>query len=127
VGYGFLFIPLFYSRPFQKCITRSSEGKALSDREEAVLQALEVMTRNQTETVWLKARVVREEVARLLRQPSEKFGDAQWIGHILKRLHLLDDGRRKRTPEGMTYGVQPAEVRDMMRRYDVSPIENGMR
>lgn len=104
-----------------------SEGKALSDREEAVLQALEIMTRGQSETVWLKAGTVREEVARLLGQPSEKFGDAQWIGHILKRLHLLDDGRRKRTPEGMTYAVQPAEVRDMMRRYDVAPIENRMR
>ncbi len=92
-----------------------------------MLQALEIMTRNQTETVWLKARVVREEVARLLGQPSEKFGDAQWIGHILKRLHLLDDGRRKQTPQGMTYGVQPAEVCDMMRRYDVLPIENRVR
>lgn len=104
-----------------------SEGKALSDREEAVLQALEVMTRAHGETTWLKASAVREEVAKLLGQPSDKLGDAQWIGHILKRLHLLEDGRRKRTPEGMTYAVQPAEVRDMMRRYDVTSIENGER
>ncbi|MBZ0283363.1 MAG: hypothetical protein K8L97_21685 [Anaerolineae bacterium] len=104
-----------------------SEGKALSDREEAVLEALDVMTRTQSETVWLKAAAVREEVAKLLGQPSDKLGDAQWIGHILKRLHLLDDGRRKRTPEGMTYAVQPAEVRDMMRRYDVAPIDSGKR
>ena len=41
------------------------------------------------------------------------------------RYTLLDDGRRKRTPDGMTYAIQPAEVRDMMRRYDVLPIENG--
>ncbi len=104
-----------------------SEGKALSDREEAVLQVLETMTRGHSETVWLKTGAVREEVARLLGLHSEKFGDAQWLGHMLKRLHLLDDGRRKRTPEGMAYAVQPAEVRDMLRRYDVSPIENGMR
>jgi hypothetical protein len=102
-----------------------SEGKALSDREEAVLQALEVLTHRQNEMVWLKAGVVREEVAHLLAQPADKFGDAQWIRHILKRLYLLDEGCRKRTPDGMTYAAQPAEVRDMMRRYDVLRIENG--
>jgi hypothetical protein len=50
------------------------------------------------------------------------FGDAQWIGHILKRLHLLDDARRKRSMDGITYAAQPAEVIDMMRRYDVTVI-----
>lgn len=99
-----------------------SAGKALSDREEAVLQALDVMTRGAEGVIWLKAAALREEVARLLGQPSERFGDAQWIGHMLKRLHLLDDGRRRRTPEGMTYAVHPAEVRDMMRRYDVAGV-----
>lgn len=43
-----------------------SEGKALSGCEEAVLQALEIMTRGRSETVWLKVGGVREEVARLL-------------------------------------------------------------
>jgi len=100
-----------------------SEGKALSDREEAVLQALEVMTRDTSELSWLKASALREEVARLMGQPTDRMGDAQWIGHIIKRLHLLDDGRRKRSPEGMTYAIHPGEVRDMMRRYDVVPIE----
>lgn len=102
-----------------------SEGKALSDREEAVLQALEVMTRGQSETIWLKAGAVREEVAKLLGHPADKFGDAQWIGHMLNRLHLLDDGGRKRMADGMTYAIQPVEVRDMMRRYEVLPIENA--
>jgi len=45
--------------------------------------------------------------------------------HELKRLHLLDDGRRKRSPEGMTYAIHPGEVRDMMHRYNVLPIENA--
>ncbi|MBE2266672.1 MAG: hypothetical protein IAE80_00470, partial [Anaerolinea sp.] len=66
-----------------------SQGKALSEREEAVLQALEIMTRGQSGTLWVKAAVLREKVARLMGQPVEKMGDAQWIGHILKRLHLL--------------------------------------
>ncbi|MEO8611030.1 MAG: hypothetical protein ABI690_24250, partial [Chloroflexota bacterium] len=99
-----------------------SEGKALSDREEAVLQALEVLTRGQTEVMWIKSAILREQVAKLLGQPVEKLGDTQWIGHILKRLHLLDDARRKRGMDGMTYAVQPAEVVDMMRRYDVAVL-----
>jgi hypothetical protein len=99
-----------------------SEGKALSDREEAVLQALEVLTRGESEAVWIKSAVLREGVAKLLGQPVEKLGDAQWIGHILKRLHLLDDARRKRGMDGMIYAIQPAEVIDMMRRYDVVVI-----
>jgi len=102
-----------------------SEGKALSDREEAVLQALEILTRGETEVVWIKSAVLREGVAKLLGQPVEKLGDAQWIGHILKRLHLLDDARRKRGMDGMTYAVQPAEVMDMMRRYDVVMIRES--
>jgi hypothetical protein len=99
-----------------------SEGKALSDREEAILQALEILTRGQTEIMWIKSAILREHVAKLLAQPTEKLGDAQWIGHILKRLHLLDDARRKRGMDGMVYAVQPAEVMDMMRRYDVAVI-----
>jgi hypothetical protein len=99
-----------------------SEGKSLSEREEAVLQALEMLTRGQTGVAWIKAAVLRERVAKLLAQPVEKLGDTQWIGHILKRLHLLDDARRKRSMEGMTYAVQPHEVIDMMRRYDVAVV-----
>ncbi len=102
-----------------------SEGKALSDREEAVLQALEILTRGQTEIVWIKSAVLREQVAKLLAQPAEKLGDTQWIGHILKRLHLLDDARRKRAVDGMVYAVQPSEVMDMMRRYDVVAIQES--
>jgi hypothetical protein len=102
-----------------------SEGKALSDREEAVLQALESLTRGQTEIIWIKSAVLREHVAKLLAQPVEKLGDTQWIGHILKRLHLLDDARRKRGMDGMAYAIQPTEVIDMMRRYEVAVIHES--
>ena len=99
-----------------------SQGKALSEREEAVLQALELLTRGQSSLVWIKASALREKVARLLGQPVEKMGDAQWIGHIIKRLHLLDDAERKRSMDGVTYAINPLDVVDMMRRYDVAVI-----
>jgi len=50
-----------------------SEGKALSEREEAVLQALELMTRGQDGTTWIKAAALRERVARLIGQPVDKM------------------------------------------------------
>lgn len=87
--------------------------------EEAVLQALELMTRGQDGTVWIRAVMLREKVARLIGQPVEKMGDTQWIGHILKRLHLLDEAGRKRGMDGITYAVKSSDVIDMMRRYDV--------
>jgi DNA primase len=99
-----------------------SEGKALSDREEAVLQALELLTRGRNQLTWIKANDLRERVARLLGQTSDRMGDGQWIGHIIKRLHLADEGRRKRANDGITYAIQPEEVLDMMRRYDVLPV-----
>lgn len=102
-----------------------SEGKALSDREEAVLQALEIMTRNAEGAVWLKALELREQVAKLLGQPVEQLGHAQWIAHILSRLHLLDNGRRKRQMDGVVYVIQRTAVVDMMHRYDVTPISNS--
>lgn len=101
-----------------------SEGKALSDREEAVLQALEIMTRNAHSAVWLKAVELREQVAKLLGQPVEQLGHAQWIAHILSRLHLLDNGRRKRQMDGVVYAIQRTAVIDMISRYDVMPISN---
>jgi DNA primase len=99
-----------------------SEGKALSEREEAVLQALELMTRGDEGTIWIKAVALREKVARLIGQPVEKMGDAQWIGHILKRLHLIDESGRKRGMDGIAYAVRSFDVIDMMRRYDVTTI-----
>jgi hypothetical protein len=104
---------------------RVSQGKALSEREEAVLQALESLTRGQSGTLWVRAAALRERVARLLGQPVEKLGDAQWIGHILKRLHLLDEAGRKRSMDGVSYAVKPLDVIDMMRRYDVAVVREA--
>ncbi len=97
-------------------------GKALSDREEAVLQALEQMTRDQQSEVWVKASALREQVAKLLGRSPDQFGDAQWIGHILNQLHLVDDSRRKRKADGIVYAIMPDDVSDMMRRYEVLPV-----
>jgi hypothetical protein len=99
-----------------------SEGKALSDREEAVLQALELLTRNAESEVWIKAAELREHVARLLAQPVEQLGHTQWIAHIMTRLQLLDTSKRKRQTDGMVYCVQRGQVLDMMRRYEVTSI-----
>jgi hypothetical protein len=69
------------------------------------LQALEILTREQVDWVWLKAADLREQVANLLEQPVDQLGHAQWIAHIMARLHLLDNTRRKRLMDGMVYSV----------------------
>jgi DNA primase len=99
------------------------QGKALSEQEEGVLQALEMLTRDQADMVWLKASDVRAQVAKLLGQSEEQFGHAQWIAHIMTRLHLLDNSNRKRLTDGMVYGIRRAEVLDMMKRYSVSIVD----
>jgi len=101
-----------------------SEGKALSDREEAVLQALELMTPITEEATWLKATQLREQVRQLLGYSTEQMGHAQWIGHILNRLHLIDARRRQRDMHGQRYLLNRNEILEMMRRYDVAKIEN---
>jgi 5S rRNA maturation endonuclease (ribonuclease M5) len=98
-----------------------SEGKALSDREEAVLQALEILSRSQPE--WIKASDLREQVRQLLGYTNEQLGHAQWIGHILNRLQLTDRNRRKAYSGGQMYAIKREDVLDMMRRYDVLTIE----
>jgi DNA primase len=102
-----------------------SEGKSLSEREEAVLQALELLTRSADETVWVKGTDLREKIRSLLGQSADEMGNAQWIGHILKRLQLIDQSRRKHHVGGKLYAIERREVLDMMQRYDVPPIENG--
>jgi len=102
-----------------------SEGKSLSEREEAVLQALELLTRNADEIVWVKGTDLREKIRSLLGQSTDEMGNAQWIGHVLKRLQLIDNSRRKHHVGGKLYAIERREVLDMMQRYDVPPIENG--
>jgi hypothetical protein len=98
-----------------------SEGKSLSEREEAVLQALDLLTRKQPE--WIKASDLREQVQSLLSYTKEQMGHAQWIGHILNRLQLVDRNRRKAYAGGQMYRIRREELLDMMHRYDVSVIE----
>jgi hypothetical protein len=98
-----------------------SEGKALSYREEAVLHALEMMTRTQPE--WIKAADLREQVRHLLGYSSEQMGHAQWLGHILNRLQLCDRSHRKSYAGGQMYQIERDTGLDMMRRYDVQVIE----
>lgn len=99
-----------------------SEGQSLSEREEAVLQALDLLTYKTEGIVWLRATILREQVAKFLGQPLDQMGHTQWIAHILKRLHLLDESKRKRDNDGMVYAINPLEVRDMMRRYNVMRV-----
>lgn len=100
-----------------------SEGQSLSEREEAVLQALDLMTRHTNQLVWIKSAVLRDKVMTLMSQGAERTGDTQWIGHILKRLHLIDESRRKRQTDGILYAVSPGDVTDMMARYHVAQIQ----
>jgi hypothetical protein len=86
------------------------------------LQGLEIMTRGEQAIVWIKAVALREQVARLMGQPVERMGDAQWIGHILKRLQLTDRNRRKAYSGGQMYSIKRAEVLDMMRRYEIDLV-----
>lgn len=97
-----------------------SEGKSLSEREEAVLQALEIITRKQPE--WIKASDLREQVQSLLSYTKEQMGHTQWIGHILNRLQLVDRNRRKAYAGGQMYRIKREELLDMMHRYDVIVI-----
>ncbi len=102
-----------------------SEGKSLSEREEAVLQALDLLTRDAADITWIKGMDLREKVRGILGQTPDQMGNAQWIGHVLNRLQLTDNSRRKHHVGGKLYAIDRREVLDMMQRYDVPPIENG--
>ena len=69
-----------------------SEGKSLNTREEALLQALEMMTRatQKQEAIWLKACDIRQEVDQLMQDVEDTARSAQWIGHLMNRLQLTD-------------------------------------
>jgi hypothetical protein len=49
--------------------------------------------------------------------------NVQGIGHVLKRLQLMDNSRRKHHVGGKLYAIERHDVLDMMQRYDVPPIE----
>lgn len=60
----------------------------------------------------------------LLGQSDDKLGNAQWIGHVLKGLQLIDPSQRKHHVRGKLDAIEHSEVLDMMQRYDVSTIED---
>ena len=72
--------------------------------------------------VWIKSALLRDKVMSLMGNAADKTGDGQWIGHVLKRLYLIDEARRKRQTDGIVYAIHPTEVIDMMRRYNVASI-----
>jgi len=84
-----------------------------------VLQALDLMTRHTTQTVWIKSAMLRDQVMTLMGNSADKASDGQWIGHVLKRLYLIVEACRKRQNDGIVYVISPIEVQDMMRRYSV--------
>jgi hypothetical protein len=100
-----------------------SGGKSLSEREEAVLQSLELLSRNADDIVWIKGTDLREKIRGLMGQSVEEMGNVQWIGHVLKRLQLVDNARCKHHVGGKLYAIARREVLDMIRRYDVPLIE----
>jgi hypothetical protein len=59
----------------------------------------------------------------ILGYTQDQMGNAQWIGHILNRLHLSDRNRRKAYSGGQMYNIKRDDVLDMIDRYDVSLIE----
>ena len=101
-----------------------SEGKALSDREDAVLQALELMIRNAVGEMWIKVAELREPVRRMLGYSQEQTDAAPWIGHVSKRMQLTDPARRKHHVGGQLYAVQRIEQLDILRRYEVAIYES---
>jgi DNA primase len=99
-----------------------SEGKSLNEREEALLQALELLSKDQ-KLVTLKARDIRDKVQKLLELPDNQLGNNQWVGHSLKHLQLTDRARSHRQNDGMRYDIDRDQVLDMMKRYGVAAIE----
>jgi hypothetical protein len=76
-----------------------------------------------TSATWLKASELREVVQKFLGLSAEQMGSAQWIGHVLKQLQLVNPTRRKHHAGGQLYAIARADVLDMMRRYEVDRAE----
>ncbi|MBK8022611.1 MAG: hypothetical protein IPK19_14550 [Chloroflexi bacterium] len=65
----------------------------MNNREEAVLERMPD-GENDAVSCWLTAASLREQVNRILDGGDERTNVAQWIGHVLKRLGLMDRRRR---------------------------------
>ncbi|MCI0711844.1 MAG: hypothetical protein L0154_16935 [Chloroflexi bacterium] len=86
--------------------------------------ALDLLTRDAEEQVWIKASDLREKVRDLLGYSEDRMGAALWIEHILKRLQLTDRNCRKTDSGGQMYLMERAKILDMMERYEVECVEN---
>lgn len=95
--------------------------RSLSEREEAILQALEILTRVEGDT-WLKWTDLREQV-RLLDLTEETMASGTWIQNTLKRLQLLDRSSKRSSAKGRTVKVDRGKVVDTMLRYQVSTVQ----
>jgi hypothetical protein len=93
---------------FYRVTHRAKNCHFLTKEEDRIRTSVE---RKWTGLTWTKANDLQDQM-----------GDGQWIGHIIKRLHLADEVRRKPANDGMAYAIQRDEVLDMMRRYDVVPV-----
>lgn len=82
----------------------------------------DILTREETETVWVKASELRSQVRQLLGLSEEHMGNAQCVGHMLKRLQLTDRRRRKAYTGGQMYLIQHEQVMEMMERHDIEAI-----
>jgi len=78
------------------------------------LRELDLLTRDADGIVWVKGTDLREKIRSLLGQSADEMGNAQWIGHILKRLQLIDQSRRKHHVGGKLYAIERREVLDTM-------------
>jgi hypothetical protein len=100
-----------------------SSGAALDDQASLVLQALELMLREHEGFVDISASEIRQKVADIQNVPVEKMGDRQWVGHVLKRLHLIDEATKKQEMgRGVVYSIDKSDVIDLMERYSVKAI-----
>ena len=97
------------------------DGRSLSEREEAILQALEILTRGGGDT-WLKWTDLREQVRLLLDLTEETMGSGTWIQNTMKRLQLLDRSSKRSSAEGQTVKVDRGAVLDLMMRYEVAMV-----
>ncbi len=104
---------------------QTNEGRSLNEREEAILQALEMITRGGAEITWVRAADLREKVCCLLGTTPEQMGNAQWVGHLLNRLQLTDNTRRRHYVNGKQYAIKREEVLDMIERYNVPVLEGN--
>ena len=98
---------------------QTEDAQALSDERQAVLQALERLTRDRDGDVHrIPATELRAEIEALL---GDSLRSSNQIGFLIRGLHVraADDARNS---AGVVYMISRAKVQDMMKRYEVSSV-----